>query len=37
MTETMVNAPIEFAQRVKSAFSADNVNSTQNGTTGGNN
>lgn len=34
MTETMVNAPIEFAQRVKSAFSADNVNSTQNGTTG---
>ncbi|CAO4385590.1 unnamed protein product [Caenorhabditis nigoni] len=34
MTETMVNAPIELAQRVKSAFSADNVNSTHNGNVG---
>ncbi|EFO82339.1 hypothetical protein GCK72_024518 [Caenorhabditis remanei] len=31
MTESMMNAQMELAQRVKSAFSADNVNSTHNG------
>lgn len=35
MTEQVLNAQMELAQRVKSAFSADNVNNSHNGSIGG--